>query len=129
MADVHESALGCDGRHRFLYDLIMDRDTKFTEAFGDALEREGIQPIRCPPRAPTCNTYAERFVRSIKEKCLDRMILLGERSLRHTLREYEIHYNSRNATTRASTITCWNRPMSWYHTGKRFNAVNGWAGC
>ena len=72
--------------------LIMDRDTKFTEAFRNALEREGVEPVRCPPRAPTCNAYAERFVRSIKEECLDRMILLGERSLRHALSEYEIHY-------------------------------------
>ena len=75
--------------HRY---LLMDRDTKFTEAFRNALEREGVEPVRCPPRAPTCNAYAERFVRSIKEECLDRMILLGERSLRHALHEYEIHY-------------------------------------
>ena len=75
--------------HRY---LIMDRDTKFTEASRNALEREGVEPVRCPPRAPTCNAYAERFVRSIKEECLDPMILLGERSLRHALREYEIHY-------------------------------------
>ena len=70
----------------------MDRDTKFTEAFRDALAREGVEPVRCPPRAPTCNAYAERFVRSIKEECLDRMILLGECSLRHALHKYEIHY-------------------------------------
>ena len=61
--------------------LIMDRDTKLTEAFRDDLEREGVEPVRCPPRAPTCNAYAERFVRSIKSECLERMILLGERSL------------------------------------------------
>jgi transposase InsO family protein len=74
--------------------LIMDRDTKFTEAFRDALEREGVEPVRCPPRAPTCNAYAERFVRSIKSECLARMILIGERSLRRALREYSMHYLS-----------------------------------
>lgn len=74
--------------------LIMDRDTKFTEAFRDALEREGVEPVRCPPRAPTCNAYAERFVRSIKSECLERMIFFGERSLRHALREYSTHYLS-----------------------------------
>jgi transposase InsO family protein len=74
--------------------LIMDRDSKFTEAFRDALEREGVEPVRCPPQAPTCNAYAERFVRSIKSKCLERMILLGERSLRRALREYSTHYLS-----------------------------------
>ena len=71
--------------------LIMDRDTKLTEAFRNALEREGVEATRCPPRVPTCNAYPERFVRLIKEECLDRMILLGERSLRYALREYEIH--------------------------------------
>ncbi len=75
--------------HRY---LIMDRDTKFSEAFRDALEREGVEPVRCPPRAPTCNAYAVRFVRSIKEECLERMILLGERSLRCALAEYSTHY-------------------------------------
>lgn len=74
--------------------LIMDRDTKLTEAFRDALEREGVEPVRCLPRAPTCNAYAERFVRSIKSECLERMILLGERSLRCALREYSTHYLS-----------------------------------
>jgi transposase InsO family protein len=74
--------------------LIMDRDAKFTEAFRDAIEREGVAPIRCPPRAPKCNAYAERFVRSIKYECLERMILIGERSLHRALREYRIHYLS-----------------------------------
>lgn len=70
----------------------MDRDTKFTEAFRNTLDREGVEPVRCPPRAPRCNAYAERFVRSIKEECLERMILFGPRSLRHVLREYSTHY-------------------------------------
>ncbi len=81
-----------DGFLRHHSYLIMDRDKKFTEAFRDALEREGVEPVRCPPRAPTCNAYAERFVRSIKSECLDRMILLGERSLRRALHEYITHY-------------------------------------
>jgi transposase InsO family protein len=72
--------------------LIMDRDTKFTEDFRDAIKREAVETIRCPPRAPKCNAYAERFVRSIKEECLERMILLGEQSLRRALREYNIYY-------------------------------------
>ena len=70
----------------------MDRDTKFTEAFRDTLDRAGVKPVRCPPRAPRCNAYAERFVRSIKEACLERMIFFDERSLCRALREYESHY-------------------------------------
>lgn len=46
--------------------LIMDRDTKYTTDFREYLDREGVQPVRCPARAPNCNAFAERFVRSIK---------------------------------------------------------------
>jgi len=74
--------------------LIMDRDTKYTDDFRDYLDREGVKPVRCLARAPNCNAFAERFVRSIKEECLDRMILFGEASLRRALREYVVHYHS-----------------------------------
>ena len=74
--------------------LIMDRDTKYTEDFRGHLDREGVKPVRCPARAPNCNAFAERFVRSIKEECLDRMILFGEASLRRALREYVVHYQT-----------------------------------
>jgi transposase InsO family protein len=74
--------------------LIMDRDTKYTEEFRGYLDREGVKPVRCPVRAPNCNAFAERFVRSIKDECLDRMILFGETSLRRVLREYVAHYHS-----------------------------------
>ena len=58
--------------------LIMDRDTKYMEDSRDFLDREGVKPVRCPVRAPNCNAFAERFVRSIKGECLDRMILFGK---------------------------------------------------
>jgi putative transposase len=74
--------------------LIMDRDKKYTIDFRGHLEREGIQPVRCPARAPNCNAFAERFVRSIKNECLDRLILFGETSLRRALREYVVHYDT-----------------------------------
>ena len=74
--------------------LILDRDKKYTEEFRGYLAREGVQPVRCPVRAPNCNAFAERFVRSIKEECLDRMIFFGEASLRRTLREYVAHYHA-----------------------------------
>ena len=67
---------------------LMDRDTKYTEEFRDNLDREGVKPVRCPARAPKCNAFAERFVRSIKEEGLDRMIFFGEASLRRALRAY-----------------------------------------
>jgi transposase InsO family protein len=74
--------------------LIMDRDTKYTEEFRGHLDREGIKPIQCPVRAPNCNAFAERFVRSIKEECLNRIIFFGETSLRRAIREYMAHYQA-----------------------------------
>jgi transposase InsO family protein len=73
--------------------LIMDRDTKYSDAFRNFLAREGIQVIRLPPRSPNLNAFAERFVRSIKEECLNRMIFFGEASLRHALAQYMGHYH------------------------------------
>jgi len=74
--------------------LIMDRDTKYTEEFRDYLHREGVKPVRCPAQTPNCNAFAERFVRSLKDECLGRMILFGEASLRRALRAYVAHYHT-----------------------------------
>ncbi len=73
--------------------LIMDRDTKFTKHFKTFLRREGVEPVPYPPRSPNCSPYAERFVRSIKEECLDRIIPMGVGSLRCTITEYVTHYH------------------------------------
>jgi transposase InsO family protein len=73
--------------------LILDRDTKFSDAFCNILKSAGIRVILCPPRAPNCNAFAERFVRSIKSERLARMILIGGGSLRNALTECVAHYN------------------------------------
>ena len=57
---------------------------------GDA----GIVSVKLPPQSPNRNAYAERFVRSIKESCLERMILFGEDSLRKAIREFVAHYHT-----------------------------------
>ena len=74
--------------------LILDRDAKYSRAFLRLLKDEGIKITRLPPRSPDLNAYAERFVRSIKEECLNRMIFLGEASLRHAVKEYMAHYHA-----------------------------------
>ena len=74
--------------------LIVDRDTKFTQGFQALLKSGGVEAIFTPPSSPNCNAYAERFVRSIKEECLGRMIFFGEGSLRRALREYVAHFNT-----------------------------------
>ena len=49
--------------------------------------------MKLPPRSPNLNSYAERFVRTIKESCLERMILFGEDALRTAVREFVAHYH------------------------------------
>src|SRR3954465_5885331 len=49
--------------------------------------------VRLPPRSPNLNAFAERFVRSIKEECLNRMIFIGQASLRHAITQYLTHYH------------------------------------
>jgi transposase InsO family protein len=85
---------GMDGIMRAGRVLICDRDPKWSDAVVAFLEREGVRIIRTPPRAPNCNAYAERFVRSIKEECLDRVIVLGERHLRNAIAEFVAHYHA-----------------------------------
>ena len=69
--------------------LIHDRDPLFTAEFLEMLAEIGIQSLKLPPRSPNLNAYAERFVRTIKESCLDRLILFGEGSLWKAIREFE----------------------------------------
>ncbi|MCH9033253.1 MAG: transposase [Planctomycetes bacterium] len=73
--------------------LIMDRDSIFTDEFREYLKQEGVKPVRLPPRSPNLNAYAERFVRTIKECCLNQMIFFGERSLWNAIREFMEHYH------------------------------------
>jgi transposase InsO family protein len=56
----------------------MDRDSKYCEAFRALLDDAGARPVRLPPRSPNLNAYAERFVRSTKHECINRMIFFGE---------------------------------------------------
>jgi len=73
--------------------LICDRDRKWSHAVEHFLGTAGVRVIRTPYRAPNCNAYAERFVRSVKEECLNRVITFGERHLRRTLADFMIHYH------------------------------------
>jgi transposase InsO family protein len=74
--------------------LILDRDTKYSADFCNFLAREGLNVIRLPPKSPNLNAFAERFVRSIKSECLNRMIFFGQASLRHAITQYITHYHT-----------------------------------
>jgi len=73
--------------------LICDRDRKWSTEVLRFLESAGVRVIRTPVGAPNCNAHAERFVRSVKEECLDRVVPFGERHLRQTLAEFMTHYH------------------------------------
>ena len=74
--------------------LLHDRDTKFTRSFRAIISSGRIEPLALPARSPNLNAYAERWVRSVKEECLRKVILIGERSLRRALNEYVQHYHA-----------------------------------
>ena len=74
--------------------LIHDRASVFSEDFRMILLAVGIEPLRLPARSPNLNAFAERFVRSIKESCLDRMVLIGESSLHRATSEFVLHYHA-----------------------------------
>ncbi len=73
--------------------LIHDRDPLFTAQFLNLLAGAGVASAKLPPRSPNLNAYAERFVRSIKESCLDRVIWFGESALRKAVQEFLAHYH------------------------------------
>lgn len=87
--------------------LIHDRDPLFTAEFLRMIEDAGVKSIKLPPRSPNLNAHAERFVRSIKESCLDRMIFFGENSPRKIIAEFVAHYHAeRNHQGLGNRIIC-----------------------
>lgn len=72
--------------------LIHDRDPLFTAEFWELVGSVGVKPVKLPPCSPNLNAHAERFVRTIKESCLERMILFGERALRTAIVQFLSHY-------------------------------------
>ena len=74
--------------------LLHDRDTKYTQSFRAIIASGRVEPLVLPARSPNLNAYAERWVRSVKEECLCKVILFGERSLRRALSEYVEHFHA-----------------------------------
>lgn len=72
---------------------IRDRDSKYTHVLNAIFETEGIEVIKTPVRAPKANAFAERWIRSVREECLDRLIVLDQRHLHYVLTEYLDYYN------------------------------------
>ena len=90
------SANCCQRWHGYLNGcryLLRDRDRKFCHEFRDTLASWGVECTAIPPRSPNLNAHAERWVRTIKEECLSKMILFGENSLRRVVSEFLEHYH------------------------------------
>jgi putative transposase len=85
--------------------LFHDRDSKFCESFRSILRAAGVEPLALPAHSPNLNAFAERWVRSVKEECLGRLILFSEASLRHVLAEYVEHFlHERNHQGRGNRL-------------------------
>ena len=93
---LHRTEAEGDGR-RHDRSLIHDRDTKFCAAFQQIIDDAGVERVVLPPRSPNLHASAERWIRSVKDEALSRMILFGERALHHVLAEYGAHiHHERN---------------------------------
>ena len=102
--------------------LIHDRDTKYCQSFRDIIESGNVKTLALPPRSPNLNAFAERWVKSVKDECLSKLILFGEASLRRALSEYLAHYHAeRNHQGKNNVLL--------FPTTKAINRVGGSIGC
>jgi putative transposase len=85
--------LHVDGQRGRLKFMIHDRDKKFCGSFDEVFASEGVEVLRTPIRAPKSNAVAERWVRTVREECLDWLLISGRRHLEAILRVYVHHYN------------------------------------
>ena len=82
-----------DGFLRGATHLIHDRDPVYTARWKALLASRGVKSVPTPAKSPNCNAVAERFIRTVREECLDNLVVMGERHLRHLLREFVSHYH------------------------------------
>ena len=94
MEQMARNATDEDGGLRPVQYVLHDRDAKFCLSFDTLLKAGGVNALKLPARSPNLNAFAERWVRSVKEECLSRLILFGEVSLRRALTEFIAHYHS-----------------------------------
>jgi putative transposase len=94
MKQMARNVTGWEGERVGAHYLIHDRDAKYTRSFDGILNAAGIAVVKLPPHSPNLNTFAERFVKTIKTECVEQFVLFGENSLQHVIREYLAHYHA-----------------------------------
>jgi hypothetical protein len=87
-----------------------------------------VEPLALPVRSPNLNAYSERWVRSVKEECLSKMLLIGERSLRLALSQYVAHYHAERNHQGKDNVLLFPRDTQTRRAGL-CNVAKGWAGC
>ena len=116
---------GCGALRDCRY-LLHDRDTKYSHSFRAIIASGQVEPLVLPARSPNLNAYAERWVRSVKEECLSKVVLFGEGSLRRALGEYVEHYHAeRNHQGKGNT--CCSLGVRTSTTRSPFNVASDWA--
>lgn len=93
MAQIARNITGWDGELINGKHLIHDRDGKFTAQFDEIMKSAGIKPIRLPPRSPNLNAFCERVIQSAQRECTDKLIFVGEKSLRRAIKSWLEHYH------------------------------------
>src|SRR3984893_12189929 len=105
--------------------LLHDRDTKYAQSFRAIIASGGVEPLVLPAGSPNLDAYAERWVRSVKEECLSKVILFGERSLRRALSEYAEHFHAEGNHQGRGNVLLFARGTNIAATGL-FDAASDW---
>ena len=110
--------------------LLHDHDSKYCSSFRQVIEAGSVKTLALPPRSPNLNAYAERWVRSVREECLAKLILLGEGSLRRALRHYEAHYHEgRNHQGKNNALLFPLPTQAVRGEQEKVRCGSGWAAC
>jgi putative transposase len=107
---------GCGALRDCSY-LLHDRDTKYTQSFRAIIASGRVEPLAVRAQSPNLNSYAERWVRSVKEECLSKVILLGERSLRRALNEFVEHYHAERSHQEKGNVLLFPRDTDVHRKG------------
>jgi putative transposase len=108
--------------------LLHDRDAKFSGPFDEIIRSERVRVIKTPVRAPKVNAVAERWVRSVRNECLDHSLIVGRRHLEQVLRAYVAHFNAERPHRSLELVPPAGSPARAAPRPRRSDAATSWAG-